>query len=263
MKPILEISGLSKDFIPPLSLKKLLKFDFNQPNPVCALKDVSFALEKGRILGVLGLNGAGKTTLLKIISGLILPDQGSVSVNSWHPGVDDEKIKTFIGLTLSSERSFYWRLTGKQNLEFFAALYGLTPQQTRVKIKELFDYFEVDYQDKRFDSYSAGMQQKFALMRPLLHDPALLLLDEPAKSIDYKTALHIRTLIKEKLVKGRGKTVVFTTHNMDEAADFGDRFLILHKGRTLSYGTLEQLQKKINNPGASLGDIFLNLTGKE
>jgi ABC-2 type transport system ATP-binding protein len=254
---------LSKDFIPPLSLKKLLKFDFNRPNPVCALKDVSFALEKGRILAVLGLNGAGKTTLLKIISGLILPDQGSVSVNGWRPGVDDEKIKTFIGLTLSSERSFYWRLTGKQNLEFFASLYGLDAWQARARIKELLGFFEVDYQDKRFDSYSAGMQQIFTLIRSLLHDPALLLLDEPAKSIDYRTALHIRTLIKEKLVKGRGKTVVFTTHNMDEAADFGDRFLILHKGGVLSYGTLGQMKEKCNNPGASLGDIFLKLTGKE
>jgi ABC-2 type transport system ATP-binding protein len=263
MDHVLEISGLSKAFTPPLSLQRLMKLDFRHQNQAPALQDVSFSLEKGRILGILGPNGAGKTTLLKIISGLILPDQGSVSVNGWRPGVDDEKIKKFIGLALSSERSFYWRLTGKQNLEFFASLYGLDFRKTRERLKELFDLFEVDYQEKRFDTYSTGMQQKFALMRSLLHDPQLLLLDEPAKSIDYKTAIHMRSLIKEKLVKEQGKTVVFTSHNMDEAADFGDGFLILHKSRILSYGTLEQLKKKINDPSASLGDIFLKLTGEE
>lgn len=263
MNPILEISGLNKSFTPALSFKKLLKLDFHHRQPVQALRDVSFSLEKGKILGILGLNGAGKTTLLKIISSLILPDRGSVSVNGWRLGADDEKIKSFIGLSLSSERSFYWRLTGKQNLEFFAALYDLSPKQANRRINELLDFFEVDYADKRFDSYSAGMQHKFSLIRSLIHDPQLILLDEPARSIDYKTALKIRRLIKDKLVKEQGKTLIFTTHNMQEASDFAETFLIMHNGRILSCGTLDELRKKADMPGVSLGDIFLDFTDKE
>jgi len=258
MEHILEVGRLTKDFIAPLSFNKLIKLDFKHRRPNRALEEVSFSLKKGQILGVLGPNGAGKTTLLKIISTLILPDKGSVIVNGWRLGIDDDKIKSFIGMVSSQERSFYWRLTGRQNLEFFASMYGL--KNPKDKIEELFKLFEIDYQDNRFDSYSTGMKQKFALMRGLLNDPELLLLDEPTKSLDYATALNLRNFIKEDLVRKKGKTVIFTTHHMDEALDFCDLFLILHKGKLYALGTLEELRRKINNPTASLGEIFLKLT---
>lgn len=258
MKHILEVEKLTKDFIPPLSFRKLLKFDFQHRRPARALEDVSFFLKKGEILGVLGPNGAGKTTLLKIIATLILPDKGSVIVNGYRLGLDDDKIKSFIGMVLSQERSFYWRLTGRQNLEFFASMYDL--KNARDKIQELFNLFEIDYQDNRFDSYSTGMKQKFALIRGLLNDPDLLLLDEPTKSLDYTTAVNLRTFIKERLVKKEGKTVIFTTHHMDEALDFCDLFMILHKGKLYAQGTLDELRRKINNPAATLGEIFVKLT---
>lgn len=260
MKHILEVEKLTKDFIPPLSFTKLVKLDFRHRRPTRALEDVSFSLKKGQILGVLGPNGAGKTTLLKIIATLILPDKGSVTVNGYRLGIDDDKIKSFIGLVSSQERSFYWRLSGRQNLEFFASMYDL--KNTKDKIEELFKLFEIDYQDNRFDSYSTGMKQKFALIRGLLNDPELLLLDEPTKSLDYVTALNLRDFIKEDLVRKRGKTVIFTTHHMDEALDFCDLFMILHKGRVYALGTLEELRKKINNSAASLGEIFVKLTEK-
>lgn len=260
MKHILEIEKLTKDFIPPLSLTKLIKLDFRHRRPTRALEDVSFSLKKGGMLGVLGPNGAGKTTLLKIIATLILPDKGSVIVNDCRLGIDDDKIKSFIGLVSSQERSFYWRLTGRQNLEFFASLYDL--KNAKDKIDELFNLFAIDYQDNRFDSYSTGMKQKFALIRGLLNDPELLLLDEPTKSLDYTTALNLRNFIKKNLVREKGKTVIFTTHNMDEALDFCDLFMILHKGKLFALGTLEELRKKVNNPAASLGEIFVKLTEK-
>ena len=162
VKYILEVDGLSKDFIPPLSFRKLIGLDFRHRRQTRALEDVSFSLKKGKILGVLGPNGAGKTTLLKILATLILPDKGSVLINGWSVGIDDNKIKSLIGLVSSQERSFYWRLTGRQNLEFFALMYDL--ENPGNKIEELFDLFEIDYQDNRFDSYSTGMKQKFALM---------------------------------------------------------------------------------------------------
>lgn len=259
MKHILEVEKLTKDFIPPLSYRELAKLNFTHRRSTRALEDVSFSLEKGQIVGVLGPNGAGKTTLLKIIATLILPDKGSVVVNDWRLGIDDDKIKSFIGLVSPQERSFYWRLTGRQNLEFFAAMYGL--KNAKEKIEELLGLFEVDYQDNRFGSYSTGMKQKFALIRGLLNDPELLLLDEPTKSLDYTTALNLRNFIKENLAKKRGKTIVFTTHNMDEALDFCNLFMILHKGKLYAMGTLDELRKKISNPAASLGEIFVKLTG--
>lgn len=258
MEYILEVDKLTKDFIPPLSFSKLIKLDFKHRKPIRALEDVSFSLKKGQILGVLGPNGAGKTTLLKIIATLILPDKGSVVVNGWRLGIDDDKIKSFIGMVSSQERSFYWRLTGRQNLEFFASMYGL--KNPKDKIEELFKLFQIDYQDNRFDSYSTGMKQKFALMRGLLNDPRLLLLDEPTKSLDYKAALNSRNFIKENLVMKNGKTVIFTTHHMDEALDFCDLFMILHKGRLYALGTLDELRARINNLSAGLGEIFIKLT---
>ncbi|NOZ69760.1 MAG: ABC transporter ATP-binding protein [Deferribacteres bacterium] len=257
---ILEAKGLTKDFIPPLSLSfgKLLRSGFRFRERVRALEDVSFTLDRGRILGILGPNGAGKTTLLKILATLILPDKGSVVINSCRAGIDDNRIKSFTGLVSSQERSFYWRLTGRQNLEFFAAMYGI--ENAKRRLDYLFGLFDVDYQDMRFDSYSAGMKQKFALMRGLLHDPGLLLLDEPTRSLDYTTALSLRDFIRAHLVRERGKTVIFTTHNMEEAEDFCDLFMILHKGRLYAMGTLDELRKRIDNPSAALGEIFVKLT---
>jgi len=258
MKNILEVEKLTKDFTPPISFSKLIKLDFKHRKPTRALVDVSFFLKPGEILGVLGPNGAGKTTLLKIIATLILPDKGSVIVNGYRLGIDDDKIKSFIGMVSSQERSFYWRLSGRQNIEFFASMYGL--KNTKDKIEELFKLFAIDYQDNRFDSYSTGMKQKFALIRGLLNDPGLLLLDEPTKSLDYATALNLRNFIKENLVRKKGKTVIFTTHRMDEALDFCDLFMILHKGKVYALGSLSELRKKVNSLTASLGEIFIKLT---
>ncbi|MFC1658653.1 ABC transporter ATP-binding protein [Candidatus Omnitrophota bacterium] len=258
----IEIERLSKDFTPPLSFHKLLRLKLRHRKPTRALEDISFSLKKGEILGILGPNGAGKTTLLKIISTLILPDKGTATVKGYRIGRDDQEIKSLIGLVSPAERSFYWRLSGRQNLEFFAAMYGLNKKESNARIRELLSVFHIDYPelDKRFDSYSTGIKQKFALIRALLNNPELVLFDEPTKSLDYKTSSDFRNFIKEDLIKHRGKTVIFTTHHMDEAMDFGGRFLILHRGNALALGTLEEFRSKISNPAAGLGEIFLELT---
>lgn len=262
MDPILEIKNVTKDFIPPFSFSEILKFGPKRANVTRAINDLSFTLHKGSVLGILGPNGAGKTTLLKIISTLILPDKGSVKVNGFYLNTDDERIKASIGLAASSERSFYWRLTGRQNMEFYAAMYGLDKAKTASRIEELLKLFGITYQDKRFDSYSTGMQQKFALMRALIHDPPILLLDEPTKSLDYTSSLELRNFIKEALVKKLGKTVIFTTHHMDEALDFGGIFMILNEGRLFAFGTMEELRARAALQRGSLGEIFIRLTGK-
>jgi ABC-2 type transport system ATP-binding protein len=257
MNPILKVNRITKDFLPPLSYRNLVRLQPKPRKPTQALEDVSFTLERGKILGILGPNGAGKTTLLKIIATLILPDKGSVSVNG---SGCEEKIKSAVGLLLDEERSFYWRLSGRQNLEFFSALYGMNKQTAAARINALLDLFSVDYADKRFDAYSTGMKRNFALMRALLHNPQLLLLDEPTKSLDYTSSINLKTFVQEELVKKQNKTVIFTTHNLDEAQDFGEDFLVLHQGRIYGKGSLGELRKQINNPQAELGEIFLRLT---
>ncbi|MFH1339582.1 MAG: ABC transporter ATP-binding protein, partial [Candidatus Omnitrophota bacterium] len=196
----IEVEHVTKDFIPPLSFGKLLRLDFRHRQPVRALENLSFSLNKGEIIGVLGPNGAGKTTLLKIISTLILPDKGTVTVSGFQVGRNDNEIKSLIGLVAPGERSFYWRLSGRQNLEFFAAMYGLNKKEAKKKVEELFSVLKIDYkeQDRRFDSYSSGMKQKFALIRSLLNDPDVLLFDEPTKSLDYAAALEFRNFIKNE-----------------------------------------------------------------
>ena len=261
---ILEVNNLTKRFRAPVSLGRLARLDFHRGEPVTALDGVSFALERGRVLCVLGPNGAGKTTLLKVLSTLILPDSGTAVIDGHSLPTNEDTVKSLVGLVTSPERTFYWRLTGMQNLEFFAALYGLSPAKARSKIGELFRMFEIEYEDRRFDSYSAGMKQKFAIIRSLLNDPALLLLDEPIASLDYATAVSLRKFIKERLVLKEGRSAILTTHRMDEAADFGGPYMVLHKGRTAAFGALDELSKKAGlSPSGSLGDIFLALTKED
>jgi ABC-2 type transport system ATP-binding protein len=257
---MLKVNNITKDFFAPFSFRRLAKLEPSGRSFNRALDDVSFSLSKGSTLAVLGPNGAGKTTLLKVLSTLILPEKGTVELNGWKLGPNDERIKGCVGLVASCERSFYWRLTGQQNLEFFAAMYGLYGRNMRSRIEELRELFSIDFLDRRFDSYSTGMQQKCGLVRAMLHDPAVLLLDEPTKSLDYRTACDLRNFIKEDLVKKQKKTVIFTTHHMDEAMDFADIFMILHTGRILAFGSLEELRAKIKNPAASLEEIFVRLT---
>lgn len=259
---ILELKNINKAFSPEPSLKDLLSLGSRAKASTTALRDVSFGLPQGKILAVLGPNGAGKTTLLKIICGLILADSGTISVDGFKAGADDIQIKKTIGLGLDEERSFYWRLSGRQNLEFFCALYGLRGYSLNKRVSELLELFEITYADKRFDSYSTGMKRRFALARGLIHNPKIIILDEPTKSLDYPSAFHLRTFIREKLVNTEGKTVVFTTHHMDEAAGFADLYMILSSGRIIAYGELNHLREMIGRPDAGLGEVFLRLTQK-
>ncbi|MCK4994628.1 MAG: ABC transporter ATP-binding protein [Candidatus Omnitrophica bacterium] len=256
---LIELKNVSKSFYPPLAWRKILSFNFKN-TPVCALENINLSLPGKSIIGVLGTNGAGKTTLLKIISTLILPDTGTVKINKYSTEHDDQKIKSIIGLVTTEERDFYWRLNGRQNLDFFSTMYGLNKKQAEGRINKLFKVFGVDYQDKRFDSYSTGMKRKFSLIRALLHNPGILLFDEPTKSLDYNTSLELLKYIT--ILKQQGKTILFATHNITEAEQICDRFLVLNRGRILGFGTKEELGKRIHSDSATLTEIYLKLTGK-
>ncbi len=258
MKNILEVEKLTKDFTSPLFFADLIKFNFKRAKPTRALEDISFSLETGKILGVLGPNGAGKTTLLKTIATLMLPDKGRITIGGLKVGENDERIKSLIGLATSEERSFYWRLTGMQNLEFFAALYGLSKEQTKQRIADLFRIFKINYAHKRFDFYSTGMKIKFSLIRALLHNPQILLLDEPTKSLDYNASAEVRNFIKS--AARNNTTIIFASHNLEEAQGLCELFLLLNNGRICAFGSISDLRRQVNSPNASLAQIYLKLT---
>jgi len=257
---LIRISDISKTFWPTVNLRQAVLRPFARPAAVNALRDLSLEVARGRIVGLLGPNGAGKTTLLKILATLVLPDKGRVAIDGLELGRDDDKIKERIGLVTSQERSFYWRLSGRENLAFFAALYGLTGASARRRIDELLALFCVDYADRRFDAYSTGMKQKFALMRGLLADPSLLLFDEPFQNLDFASATELKRFTREVLVKEQGKTLLYATHQVSEAADFCERFVILDKGRLRAAGTLQDVCALARGPATTLAAAYLALT---
>jgi ABC-2 type transport system ATP-binding protein len=259
MRPILSVQGISKNFSPPLSPYDLLRGRFMNKESIKALDNVTFELAQGEILAVLGPNGAGKTTLLKILATLIIPDQGSFIFDGIKSIPENEiKIKPLIGFSSSIEKGFYHRLTGEQNLEFFCSLRGLDLKKTG--IKDISGLLGIDFEKKRFDSFSTGMQQKLSLCRALLHDPKFLVLDEPTKSLDYATSLRLKKYLRDNLVRDKRKTLIFTTHQMEEALDFADKLLIINKGMVLGSGTFEELRRQVGKPQATLAEIFMELT---
>ncbi len=237
------IENVSKTFVTGRRLRHLFSPNASKRLArITALDDVSLAIGQGECFGLVGPNGAGKTTLLKILATLILPDGGTVKVN----GYDlkrDRQIKGSIGLVTGDERSFYWRITARQNLEFFASLHQLPAATSQSRINELCHYLEVDNLDRPFQEYSTGLKQRVALARALLHDPPILLLDEPTRSLDRKSAEQFRLFIQQ-LVKRERKTVVYATHNTQEVSLLFDRVGLLRQGQLVQTGPWAQVSKE-------------------
>ncbi len=234
---------IEKSFSKKRSVKDLLTRPFTPPGKVRALLGVDLRVKPGEIFGLLGPNGAGKTTLIKILSCLVLPDRGRAVVG----GEDvrhENKVKPQIGLVHSDERSFYWRLSGTDNLRFFARLYDVPGPRIDARIDELLRKVDlVDASSRRFSDYSSGMKQRLAIARALLHDPPILLMDEPTRSLDPAASLALRALIRDEL-KGRdGKTVLLATHNLREAETLCDRIAILVAGTVRQVGTIAEVRR--------------------
>ncbi len=213
------------------------------PTVVQALRGVTLAIPPGEIFGLLGPNGAGKTTLIKILATLILPDAGRATVRGFDLQREPQRARRLIGLVNTAERSFYWRLTGRQNLAFFAALHDLRGKAKQMRIEEVLALVGVeDKAGEMFMKYSEGQKQRLALARALLHDPQVLFMDEPTKSLDPLAASAMIALAKEELAGRKGKTILWCTHNLKEAETVCTRLAILHKGLVISSGTVDQLR---------------------
>lgn len=209
------------------------------------LNNINLAIGQGELFGLLGPNGAGKTTLIKILSTLILPSSGGAIVNGYDLS-DEPGVKTSIGLASGDERGFYWRLTGRQNLEFFAVLHHIPPHRIHARIQEVLKTTALEEAaDTRFSNYSSGMRQRLCIARALLNDPRILFLDEPTRALDPKAARELRTFIREELTRRHGVTVFLTTHSLEEAEEICDRIAILEKGEIKGCGTIEELKDRL------------------
>jgi ABC-2 type transport system ATP-binding protein len=212
--------------------------------PVNALDNLNLNIKQGELFGLLGPNGAGKTTLVKILCTLLPPDQGTAIVNGFDVAKQPMQVKQSIGTLFSvGERGFFWRLSGYSNLEFFAAINNVSRSGRQQRIMEVLEL--VGLKEKAFEvfqKYSGGMKRKLALARALLADPPILLLDEPTTGLDVTSSRNIRDFIKNDLSKKHGKTVLYTTHYIEEVSQMSDRVAILNKGKLVALDTPEALK---------------------
>jgi ABC-2 type transport system ATP-binding protein len=238
-----EASGLEKTFFKKRSIRSLVLHPFRRPGRVEALRGVDLQVREGEIFGLLGPNGAGKTTLLKILSCLVIPDGGRAVVGG-HETRREYLVKKRIGLVHSDERSFYWRLSARENLRFFARLYDVPGERIKGRIEELLQRVDLlEAADRPFSDYSSGMKQRVAIARSLLHDPPILLMDEPTRSLDPVSSLSLRKFILDELSQRDGKTILLATHNLREAEAISDRIAILVKGKVRQLGTVREIRK--------------------
>ncbi len=220
MKAI-EVSGLTQVYRPP--------FFFKGPT-VTALKNINLHVEKETIYTLLGPNGAGKTTLILILSGLMPPTQGEVRL-AGIPLKNKKEISKKIGFFMSGTRGFWWFMTGWENLEYFAALQNLVGRPARKRISELIELFGMtSYAKREVYSYSNGMKQRLLLARALLHDPEILLFDEPISHLDPIAAHEFHLLIRDQLCRDLKKTIFLSTHQLEEAQEISDMLGFLFKG---------------------------------
>ncbi len=213
---------------------------------ITALSDVDLQVEDGEIFGILGPNGAGKTTLIKILCTLVLHDEGEALVNGFDVKREPGRVLDNLQAVLPGSRGFTWRLTGRQNLEFYALLYGLEDETARKRIDYLLELTGLlERADDGYQRYSTGMQRKLLLCRGLLRDAPILLFDEPTTGLDPFSASEFRKLLRDRLVKEEGKTILMSTHNLFEAQEMCDRIAILDRGRITACDTPDNIRYKL------------------
>ena len=213
------------------------------------LTDVTFDVKRGELFGLLGANGAGKSTILRLLSGLVLPDCGTIVVDGVDAVAEPLRMRRHIGLCTGEERSFYFRLSARANLEYFGSLAGLRRAELRSRIEEVARAVDLhDDLDRRFDEFSAGMRQRLAVARSLLSDPEVLLLDEPTRAVDPVHANALRRFIRDELVVRRGKTVILATNLLEEAWELCDRIAVLRAGRVVTVASPLELGR-LSAPG--------------
>jgi len=243
-----------------IQVKGLTKtFSDSKRGAVHAVDHVSFEVRAGEIFGLLGPNGAGKTTTLRMLATVMKPSEGTAALNGHDILEEPEAVRSCIGF-LSADMGLYHRLSAREVLRFFGELNGIRGPALGKSIENVFSLLNMNgFGDVKIDSLSTGMRQRVAVARALIHDPPILILDEPASGLDVPTA-HV---IEEFILKARnsGKAVVLSTHVMEEAEYLCDRMAVIHEGRVKIVGTMEDLRAATGKQ--RLREIFLALLGIE
>ena len=225
---------------------------------VVAVDCLSFAVMPGEVYGLLGPNGAGKTTTLRMVVGLLPPDSGHAEVAGYRSSEHPNQVKARIGLVSATDGVYPW-LTVRELLMFFADLYGVSPQRARREVEKLADLLQLrSYLDRRCAKLSTGQKQRVTLARAMIHHPPVMLLDEPTRGLDVIGSQVVFQYIDH--LREEGKAVIVSTHRLDEAQRLCDRFGLMHRGRLLVEGSLEQLQAATGCE--SLVDMFIQFQSR-
>jgi ABC-2 type transport system ATP-binding protein len=241
--PALEIRGLGKSFARP------------------AVDGLDLTVRAGEFYSLLGPNGAGKTTTLRMVAGLLPPDAGSISITGIDALADPVSAKRVMAW-ISDEPMIYDKLTAFEYLEFVAGLWGIEPATAEARARELIDWLGLGAQaHERCEGFSKGTRQKVALAGALVHDPSLIILDEPLTGLDAGSARQVKTVLRERVAAGG--TVIMTTHILEVAERMADRIGVIAGGRLIAEGTLDELRRQAGKGDTSLEDTFLALVAEQ
>ena len=238
--PIIKVEGLSKTFIS----KERKKGEPKRKKEIHALKGVNLEVADGEVFGLLGPNGAGKTTLIKCLTTLLLPTGGTAWVNGYNITNQEDQVRASIGCMLMGDRGLYWKLTGRENLDYFGALYHVPKADRLKRIDFLIDLLRLgDFVDRTVETYSSGQRMIVAFAKALVNDAPILFLDEPTVTMDVPTARELRKIVKD--MNEAGKTILYTTHLMHEAEELCDRVAIIDHGEIIALGTTDELRRSL------------------
>lgn len=240
---MLEVKGLTKEF-------KNLK----------AVDNISFTVKEGEIVGLLGENGAGKTTTLRLLATMLKPTSGTTTVNGFDIKKDGEKVRGEIGILFGGEVGLYDRLTGRENIRYFGELNGMSKEAADKSVDKLSKELGMEeYIDRRVGKFSRGMKQKIAIARSIVHEPSVMLFDEPTAGLDVSAARIVQDFIFK--CKADKKAIIFSSHSMAEVEKLCDRLIIINKGTIVEQGTIEELKTKYNN--SDMEEVFMSLVGEK
>lgn len=238
---MIEVNNLSKQF-------KNIK----------AVDNVNFKVNKGEILGLLGENGAGKTTTLRMIATMLKPTSGDAVIEGYSITNEPSKVRGEIGILFGGEVGLYDRLTARENMMYFARLNGMNDEEAKESIENLTHMLQMqEFIDRRVGKFSRGMKQKVAIARSIVHKPSVMLFDEPTIGLDVTASKIVQDFILS--CKAENKSIIFSSHSMREVEKLCDRIIIIHKGKLIEEGTVEELKKKYNNE--DMEEIFISLVG--
>lgn len=226
---------------------------------ITAVDDVSFTCRPGQIYGLLGANGAGKTTTLRILATLLQPSSGTARVAGHDVSAEPEKVRANVGF-LAASTALYGRLNAREMIAYFGRLNGMDDATIRARIDVLARELDMhEFLDRRCDKFSTGMKQKTSIARTLVHDPAVMIFDEPTLGLDVMTARSIVKFVRA--CRERGKTVIYSTHVMSEVEKLCDTIGIIHNGRLVAEGSLDQLRARFGEQ--DMEEVFVKAVGGE